>query len=102
MIIGTDLTSESPISAAPGNALPKPKLDSTQDQNENSSNPESNSIKRETSLSIISGAAPDAYVNGKAVTLADVTGRIIGAYDLPKKTRTIEDKAYTIRYILII
>ena len=35
----------------------------------------------------------------KKVTLGDITGRVIGAPTLPKKTRTIEDKAYTISYL---
>merc|ERR1711924_449701 len=56
-------------------------------------------VKQEASLGIISGAPCEELHNRKPITLGDVTGKIIGAYDLPKKTRTIEDKAYTISYL---
>jgi len=52
-----------------------------------------------TTLPIASGAFNEAHINGKPVTLGDITGRVIGAPTLPKKTRTIEDKAYTISYL---
>ena len=51
-----------------------------------------------TTLSIASGAFNEAHINGKPVTIGDITGKVIGAPMLPRRTRTIEDKAYTIRY----
>ena len=95
MIIGTDLTTENPL------------IDS--DKESESAEPQSpepmaiegpKTVDQETSLKIISGAPCEDLYNGNPVTLGDVTGKIIGAFDLPKKTRTIEDKAYTIRLIL--
>ena len=50
-----------------------------------------------TTLSIASGAFNEAHINGKPVTIGDLTGKVIGAPMLPRRTRTIEDKAYTIR-----
>jgi hypothetical protein len=50
-------------------------------------------------LSIASGAFNEAHINGKPVTIGDITGKVIGAPMLPRRTRTIEDKAYTISYM---
>merc|ERR1712131_427171 len=52
-----------------------------------------------TTLSIASGAFNEAHINGKPVTIGDLTGKVIGAPMLPRRTRTIEDKAYTISYL---
>lgn len=97
MIVGTDLTTETPINKLLDNKE-EDQTNSKKSAASEQTNDTSTCIKREASLAIVSGAPSDAFVNGKAVTIADVAGRIIGAYDLPKKTRTIEDKAYTIRY----
>ena len=97
MIIGTDLTTE--------NAVIDSDKDSEPVEPEHPQDIEMEvapTVKQEASLGIISGAPCEELHNGKPITLGDVTGKIIGAYDLPKKTRTIEDKAYTIRYKIII
>ena len=108
MLVGSDLTTEITFieEQKSEETLPKPfgsKI--TQDQSlDESSNTDDPTFKRRegdnfTTLSIASGAFNEAHINGKPVTIGDLTGKVIGAPMLPRRTRTIEDKAYTIRYL---
>jgi hypothetical protein len=55
----------------------------------------------ETRLSILpADVQPTSYhVDGRPMLLADITGKVHGASEFPKKTRTIEDRAFLKNYV---
>ena len=108
MLVGSDLTTEiafideepekSPTNQPFGSKNRTPDTEAITSSPENTDE----TFKRResdnfTTLSIASGAFNEAHINGKPVTIGDLTGKVIGAPMLPRRTRTIEDKAYTIR-----
>merc|ERR1712130_179302 len=98
MIVGTDLTTENALEEEGKNAAPVAHANgaiATVDVD--MADPAG--IKQEKSLPIVARTDCDALINGRPMTMADITGKVIGAHDLPKRTRTIEDKAYTINYL---
>ena len=106
MLVGSDLTTEIAFIDEPEKNSPNQPFGSKSNAPDRTMVPSENNdetFKRResdnfTTLSIASGAFNEAHINGKPVTIGDLTGKVIGAPMLPRRTRTIEDKAYTIRY----
>ena len=92
MLIGTDLTTETTLADSLDENLTEKNVEKISEMEID----KVNTVGKETNIKIITGEEA-CYINGKPITMADITGKIIGAPDLPKRTRTIEDKAYTIR-----
>jgi hypothetical protein len=112
MLVGSDLTTEIEFIDEPENKTPAAnksfgsKNNTANEAMASTSRTEhtEETFKRRgsdnfTTLTIASGAFNEAHINGKPVTIGDLTGKVIGAPMLPRRTRTIEDKAYTISYL---
>ena len=96
MIVGTDLTTENALEEEDKNATNVAHANGSVDTVDVEM-ADGAGIKQEKSLPIVARTDCDTLINGRPMTLADITGKVIGAHDLPKKTRTIEDKAYTVK-----
>lgn len=98
MLVGTELITEIPYKEPPKNNITT-DIREPDHMHQDGGNFPRRQADNFTTLSIASGAFNEAHINGKPVTIGDITGKVIGAPMLPRRTRTIEDKAYTISYM---